>query len=73
MKTGYWLPEYKKFLEKLIQARKEAGLTQVETAILLGKPQSFVVKCERGERRVDILELKRFADIYKKKIDYFLE
>ena len=71
MKTGYWLPEYKEFLNKLIQARKEAGLTQVETAKILGKPQSFIVKCEKGERRVDVLELKRFADIYKKEIDYF--
>ena len=73
MKTGYWLPEYKKFLEKLIQARKEAGLTQVEVAKKLVKPQSFIVKCEKGERRVDILELKRFSEIYNKPIDYFLE
>lgn len=73
MKTGYWLPEYKKFLEKLIQARKEAGFTQVEIAKKLNKHQSFIAKCENGERRVDILELNRFAKFYKKPLEYFLE
>lgn len=73
MKTGYWLPEYKAFLEKLIQARKSSGLTQVQVANLINKPQSFVSKCEKGERRVDVLELKLFAKHYQKTIDYFLD
>ncbi len=67
------MPEYKKFLEKLIQARKEAGFTQVEIAKKLNKHQSFIAKCENGERRVDILELNRFAKFYKKPLEYFLE
>lgn len=65
--------KYKRVLELLRQARKEAGLTQVEVAEALGKPQSFVAKCESGERRIDIVELSEFARLYRKSIDYFME
>jgi transcriptional regulator with XRE-family HTH domain len=47
-------------------------MTQAEVAVELGKPQSFVSKCESGERRVDIIELSDFAKIYGKSIDFFL-
>ena len=40
----------------LIEARKQAGLTQIDLASALGKPQSFVSKYERGERRLDVGE-----------------
>lgn len=39
---------------------------------MLGKPQSYVTKCETGERRVDIVELADFARVYEKSLDYFL-
>lgn len=42
----------------LRQVRLEYGLTQVELARRLRKPQSFVSKYESGERRLDILELR---------------
>jgi transcriptional regulator with XRE-family HTH domain len=63
--------QYRTFLQKLRQARKDAGLTQYQIADLLGKPQSFVSKCETGERRVDIVELQAFAEIYDKPLDFF--
>lgn len=66
-----WSSEYKSFLKKLRQARVEAGLTQVQAAEKLGKPQSYVSKCESGERRVDVVELKRFSKLYKKTLKYF--
>lgn len=52
---------YQKFLRQLRKARKEAQLTQVDVAVELGKPQSFVAKCESGERRIDVVELVDFA------------
>lgn len=49
-------PRYRQFLKKLRAARLDAGLTQQEAARALRKPQSFVSKCESGERRVDVVE-----------------
>lgn len=42
--------------------RKAAGVTQVELAERLGKPQSFVSKIERGERRLDVIEFCQLAE-----------
>lgn len=41
---------------ELREARLAAGLRQVDVARALGKPQSYVAKVERGERRVDLVE-----------------
>jgi transcriptional regulator with XRE-family HTH domain len=63
---------YRAFLRLLKQARLEAGLTQVEVSAALGRPQSFVSKCESGERRVDVIELGEFAKLYRKPVAFFL-
>lgn len=63
--------EYKALAKRLRDAREESGLTQVEVARKLGKPQSFVSKCESGERRIDVVELRVFADLYGKDLAYF--
>ena len=65
--------EYKKFLLCLKRARSEAGLNQVDVAKRLKKPQSFVAKCESGERRLDVVELNQYAKIYKKDISFFIQ
>jgi transcriptional regulator with XRE-family HTH domain len=53
--------EYEAVLSGLVAARKEAGITQQELARRIGKPQSFVSKYERRERRLDVVELVRIA------------
>lgn len=53
---------YQCFVDLLVRARKQAGLSQAELATRLGRPQSFVSKCERGERRVDVVEFVLIAD-----------
>ena len=63
---------YQEFLRRLRSARQSAGLTQWDVARHLKRPQSYVSKCESGERRVDVIELAEFARLYKKKIDFFL-
>lgn len=65
-------PRYQQFLKQLRAARLQAGLTQVEVAGALGKPQSFVSRVETGERRLDIVEVEQFAKLYKKPLGYFL-
>lgn len=61
MEKTIYTKEYITFLKCLIQARKDAGLTQVQMAEKMGETQSFVSKCERGERRIDIVELRIFC------------
>jgi len=63
---------YRRFLEKLREFRQKAGLTQVAVSEALGRPQSYVSKCESGERRVDILDLEEFAKLYKREVGDFL-
>lgn len=54
---------YRLFLELLIKARKDAGVTQEEAANRLNRPQSFVSKCENGERRIDVIELLEILQV----------
>jgi transcriptional regulator with XRE-family HTH domain len=63
---------YQSLLQRLRKARLDAGLTQVQAAELLGRAQSFVSKCESGERRVDVVELEEFAKIYGRSLSFFL-
>lgn len=48
--------EYDIFRRCMIEARKEAQLTQESVAKSIQKPQSFVAKYENGERRLDVIE-----------------
>jgi len=65
-------PAYRTFLKRLRGAREKAGLLQAEVAHRLTKPQSYVSKCESGERRVDVIELSAFAAIYGVPITVFV-
>lgn len=61
MEKSLFSRNYRLFLKELRKARRDAGLTQQEVATRLGTTQSFVSKCERGERRVDIVEARAFC------------
>ena len=63
----------KNLLEKLRFARLEAGLTQIEADKKLKKPQSYLSKIERGERKIEAIELADFAKIYNKPVEYFMK
>ena len=64
--------EYQSFTEKLRKARLQAGLTQIQVSKKLRRPQSYISKSEAGEQRLDIVELGKFARLYKKDINYFI-
>lgn len=65
-------PAYRHFLVRLREARERAGLTQVEVSKRLKVPQSFVSKCESGERRIDVVELAAFARVYRRPLTFFV-
>lgn len=56
MTRSVFSSRYRHLRRLLIDARKQAGLTQDDLAQKLGKPQSFVSKYELGERRLDVVE-----------------
>ena len=54
-------------------ARKASGLTQEQVAQRLGKPQSYVSKCQSGERRMDIVEIHAFCRALGKPLAEFAQ
>ena len=53
---------YVAFVEELIAVRREHGVSQTELARRLSKPQSFVSKNERRQRRIDAVEFIAIAE-----------
>ena len=72
MSKSVYTKDYKEIIERLKTARIEAGLAQQEVADKLGKPQSYISKIESGERRLDVAELKKLSEVYKKPVSYFV-
>lgn len=72
MEKTIYSKDHKYLVEQLKKARREAGLDQKQVAKLLSKSQSYVSKVESGQRRVDIVQLKRLAEIYKKDLSFFI-
>ncbi|HEV2709211.1 MAG TPA: helix-turn-helix transcriptional regulator [Edaphobacter sp.] len=64
---------YDRFIEKLISAREEVGLTQREVSARMERAHSFLSKCETGERSIEVFELIQLAQIYAKPPQYFLD
>ena len=46
-------------------------MTQAELAKIVGRPQTWISKCELGERRVDIVELEDLAEALEKPLVWF--
>ena len=62
MEKSIYSDEYTKFLDHLKQTRNKVSITQEQLAKSLGQTQSFVSKVERGERRLDLVELRAFCN-----------
>jgi ribosome-binding protein aMBF1 (putative translation factor) len=52
---------YERFQRLLVEARKKSGLSQQAVADRLGRPQTYVSKCERRTRRLDVIEFLEMA------------
>jgi transcriptional regulator with XRE-family HTH domain len=63
---------YAVFLKMLKKARQDAGFTQIDIARKIGETQTFVSKCERGERRIDVVELRTFCRAFGVSLSHFV-
>lgn len=53
---------YLRLINTLIQARKNAGLTQAQVAEKLSKPQSYIAKIEGADRKLDVVEFVELCE-----------
>ena len=58
MDKSVFTSEHKIFVETLREMREKAGVTQVELAERIGENQVFVSRFERGETRLDIVQIR---------------
>ena len=72
MKKSIFTKDHIYLVNQLKKARRVIGFKQVKAANLLGKSQSYISKIESGQRRLDIVQLKKFAKIYRKTLNYFI-
>lgn len=61
MASSIFADRYAAVVAVLAEARRHAGVTQVQLAERLGRPQSYISKVERRERRVDPVEFHDWA------------
>ncbi|WP_410574267.1 helix-turn-helix domain-containing protein [Amycolatopsis sp. cmx-4-61] len=66
-------PEQARLGARLRQSREYLGLSQKFVADRTGIPRSAISDVERGVRKVDSLELKKFALVYTRPVGYFLD
>jgi ribosome-binding protein aMBF1 (putative translation factor) len=71
-RTAQFQGAYDTFLERLVAARQEAGMSQHEVSAAMGRSPNFLTKCESGDRSIDVMELLELASIYKKSVSHFL-
>ena len=53
---------YQVLLKLLRELRESQDLFQADLADRLGEHQSFISKCENGERRLDLIELRQWCE-----------
>lgn len=58
MEKSIYTAEYEVVLDLLRTLREQSGITQMELAHLLEQSQSYVSKVERGDRRLDVIQLR---------------
>ena len=72
MKKSIYTKEYEYLTAQLKKARLEAGYTQVKVSKLLKKSQSNISKVESGQIRLDVIQLREYAKLYRKDLYYFI-
>ena len=73
MDKSIYTREYEVLLRLLREARERSGLTQVELAERLSQTQSYVSKIERGDRRLDVVQLRTILGVLGIRLADFVE
>jgi transcriptional regulator with XRE-family HTH domain len=71
MEKSVHTEEYAAFLRLLRETRKAANITQVELARRLSQTQSHVSKWERGELRIDVIQLRNICRVLGTELTVF--
>jgi transcriptional regulator with XRE-family HTH domain len=64
MEKSVFTSEYRILCKLLRETRQAAKLTQIDLAKRLKETQSFVSKVERGDLRIDVVQLKQFCKAF---------
>ena len=73
MEKSLFSAEYTALLGLLREVRESSGISQEQIAQRLGTKQSMISKVERGERRLDVIELRRWVLELGQSFPEFLE
>lgn len=73
MEKSIGTADYVVFLRVLKRSRKAAGLTQTQLAERISETQSFVSKVERGELRLDLVQLRTVCLALDKDLGEFVK
>ncbi|MDP2864481.1 MAG: helix-turn-helix transcriptional regulator [bacterium] len=73
MNKTIYSKEHKYIVKQLKKARQDAGLSQEKVAKILNTTQSYISKIESGQRKIDVVQLKKFAKLYKKSLNFFIK
>jgi transcriptional regulator with XRE-family HTH domain len=73
MDKTIYTKSHRHIVKQLIKARKNVGLRQADVAKRVGRTQSYISKIEAGQCRIDVVQLKELAEIYKKRLNYFIK
>ena len=63
----------RKVYREIAKSETRSRISGIEVAKKVKRPQSYISRVESGEYRLDILEVKKFAKIYKKSVEYFIK
>ncbi|QLE56404.1 helix-turn-helix domain-containing protein [Nostoc sp. TCL26-01] len=73
MSKSVFTERYNRFRQLLIKARQASKLTQAELSTKLSRPQSYVSKYERGERRLDLIEFLEIVEALQVEPETFIK
>lgn len=61
MEKSLFTHEYREFTRLLRETRERSGLTQSALAERVGQSQSYISKWERGDLRLDLVQLRELC------------